>query len=102
MVAVDSHTRVAEPDDDRLINRLSRDFQSSSIWHGISRVENQIHKDLLQFGRVAGRKREFLSVISYYLDLSIPKLRFEELNRIVNHSVQVDHGESRIADARKV
>src|SRR5215510_11223310 len=74
---IDSHSVVAEADDRILIVVFSGDFQSSPTGHGVARIEDQIHKYLLQLWRVSRGGRQSFRVIASDFDICIVELRFK-------------------------
>jgi hypothetical protein len=98
----DAEAGVPHADHDGILIRPGRNFELASARHGVARVEDQVHQHLLQLGRVAGRERQAVGVVTHDLDLGVAQLRLEQLDRVVKDAVQINRRVPRLTDAREI
>src|SRR6266404_3520165 len=91
----DAHPTVGDLDQQRpLVVSFARGQGDAAVAIGdrIARVEDQVGKYLLQLNGVAMNLREVLCIIAHDLDIAAPQLRLEQLQRVVQHTVNIDSG----------
>src|SRR6185312_357700 len=83
--------------------RCSLQGDAAAIRNRIARVQQQVRKDLLQLAGITDNARCVEFVTSRDLDLIAPQLRFNQLDRVIQHPVQIELGEfGRASGSREV
>src|SRR2546425_4857682 len=75
MLRGDAYARVAEVDNQRGIDRACVYREPAAAGHRVARVQDQVHKDLLQLRSAAVRRREALTEVAHDLELGVAQLR---------------------------
>src|ERR1700730_11547575 len=97
-----SHTGVAEVDNQRAIHGARVYRQSSPAGHRVAGVEYKIHENLLKLRCAAICRLEMCAIIAGNLEPGVAQLWLQQLKRVVKNAVEVKLTELSIASARKV